>query len=191
MREAELHARGNLPVLITGESGTGKELLARAIHRASSRAEKPFIAVNMAAVTGSVFESEFFGHVKGAYTGADRDRTGYIESANGGTIFLDEIGDLPIELQGKLLRVLQEKEYMKVGSSTTRKTDARFIAATNANLEHKVERGHFRSDLYYRLKGSWVHLPPLRERKEDILVLIDHFLAESGTSIQPDALDAP
>ena len=189
MREAELHARGNLPVLITGESGTGKELLARAIHRASSRAEKPFVAVNMAAVAGSVFESEFFGHVKGAYTGADRDRTGYIESANGGTIFLDEIGDLPIELQGKLLRVLQEKEYMKVGSSTTRKTDARFMAATNANLEHKVERRHFRSDLYYRLKGSWVHLPPLRERKEDIPVLIDHFLAESGTSIKPDALD--
>ncbi len=189
MREAELHARGNLPVLITGESGTGKELLARAIHRVSARSELPFIAVNMAAVAGSVFESEFFGHVKGAYTGADRDRAGYIESADGGTIFLDEIGDLPMELQGKLLRVLQEKEYMKVGSSTTRKTDARFIAATNANLERKVERGNFRPDLYYRLKGSWVHLPPLRERKEDISVLIDHFLTESGTSIQPDALD--
>ena len=188
MREAELHARGNLPVLITGESGTGKELLAQAIHRASSRAEKPFIAVNMAAVAGSVFESEFFGHVKGAYTGADRDRAGHIESADEGTIFLDEIGDLPIELQGKLLRVLQEKEYMKVGSSAPRKTDARFVTATHANLERMVERGKFRPDLYYRLKGSWVHLPPLRERREDIPLLIDHFLAESGTSIQPDAL---
>ena len=188
MREAELHARGNLPVLITGESGTGKELLAQAIHRASSRAEEPFVAVNMAAVAGSVFESEFFGHVKGAYTGADRDRAGHIESAAGGTIFLDEIGDLPIELQGKLLRVLQEREYMKVGSSALRITDARFVTATHANLERMVERGKFRPDLYYRLKGSWVHLPPLRERREDIPLLIDHFLAESGTSIQPEAL---
>jgi DNA-binding NtrC family response regulator len=189
MRESELLARSDLPILITGESGTGKELLARAIHRASGRAEKPFIAVNMAAVAGSVFESEFFGHVKGAYTGADRDRAGHIESANGGTVFLDEIGDLPLELQGKLLRVLQEKEYMKVGSSTPRKTNARFIAATNVHLERMVERGKFRPDLYYRLKGSWVHVPPLRERREDIPLLIDHFLVESGAAIQPDAFD--
>jgi len=189
MRDAELLALGNLPVLITGESGTGKELLARAIHMVSAHAEKPFAAVNMVAVARNVFESEFFGHVKGAYTGAERDRAGYIETADGGTIFLDEIGDLPMELQGKLLRVLQEKEYMKVGSSTPRKTAARFITATNANLERMTERGKFRPDLYYRLKGSWIHLPPLRERQEDLPLLIDHFLTESGTRIKPDALD--
>ncbi len=190
MCESELLARGNLPVLITGESGTGKELLAQAIHRVSMRAEKPFVAVNMAAVAGNVFESEFFGHVKGAFTGADRDHTGYIEAADGGTIFMDEIGDLPMDLQGKLLRVLQEREYMKVGSSTPRKTAARFITATNARLERMVELGKFRPDLYYRLKGSWIHLPPLRERKEDIPLLIDHFLTESGTRIRPCALGA-
>lgn len=189
MRESELLARGNLPVLITGESGTGKELLAQAIHRVSMRAGKPFVAVNMAAVAGNVFESEFFGHVKGAFTGADRDHAGYIEAADGGTIFMDEIGDLPMDLQGKLLRVLQEREYMKVGSSTPRKTAARFITATNARLERMVELGKFRPDLYYRLKGSWIHLPPLRERKEDIPLLIDHFLTESSTRIQPCALD--
>lgn len=190
MRESELLARSDLPILITGESGTGKELLARAIHQASGREEKPFVAVNIAAVSGNVFESEFFGHVKGAYTGADRDRAGYIESAHDGTVFLDEIGDLPMELQGKLLRVLQEKEYMKVGSSLPRRTNVRFIAATNTNLERMVERGKFRPDLYYRLRGSWVRLLPLRERKEDIPLLIDHFLAESGADIEPEAFDA-
>ena len=190
MREAELLARSDLPVLITGESGTGKELLAQAIHRASGRADKPFIAVNIAAVSGTVFESEFFGHVKGAYTGADRDRAGYIESANGGTVFLDEIGDLPMELQGKLLRVLQEKEYMKVGSSSPRKTTARFVTATNTNLERMVDRGKFRPDLFYRLRGSWVRMLPLRERREDIPLLIDHFLAEREAGIEPEALDA-
>jgi transcriptional regulator with PAS, ATPase and Fis domain len=189
MRESELLARSDLPILITGQSGTGKEFLARAIHRASGRAEKPFVAVNMAAISESVFESEFFGHVKGAYTGADRDRAGHIETADGGTVFLDEIGDLPMGLQGKILRVLQEKEYMKVGSSAPKKTNARFIAATHANLERMVERGNFRPDLYYRLRGSWVRMLPLRERREAVPLLIGHFLAKSSARIQPDALD--
>jgi DNA-binding NtrC family response regulator len=178
MKEAELHAVSNLPVLITGESGTGKELLARAIHTASPRRKFPFTPINMASLTGTLFDAEFFGHTKGAFTGAEKDRVGYVEHTNQGTCFLDEIGNMPVELQGKLLRVMQDGEYIKLGTSKTQKTDVRFIAATNADLEQLISRRMFRKDLYYRLRGAWLHLPPLRERKDDILLLISTFLEE-------------
>jgi two-component system response regulator AtoC len=178
LREAELHAFSNVPILITGESGTGKELLSRAIHTASPRAKSPFVPVNMASITSTLFDAEFFGHVRGAFTGAEKDRTGYLEHANQGTLFLDEIGILPIDLQGKLLRVLQEGEYARIGSGRQRKIDVRFIAATNEDLAASLARGTFRKDLYYRIKGALLHLPPLRERQEDIPLLIDRFLSE-------------
>jgi len=178
LREAELHARSDVPVLITGESGTGKELLARAIHQASSRARFPFTPVNMASLNRTLFDAEFFGHTKGAFTGAEKERAGYLEHSNRGTLFLDEIGNLPFELQGKLLRVLQEGEYMKLGTSQPRKANIRFVTATNENLERLMAGGTFRKDLFYRLKGAWLSLPPLRERKEDIPPLIDRFLDE-------------
>jgi DNA-binding NtrC family response regulator len=178
LKEAELHGRSNAPILITGESGTGKELLARAIHLASPRAGYPFTAVNMAIPTANLFEAEFFGHTKGAFTGAEQDRQGYLEYSEGGTLFLDEIGALSIELQGKLLRMLQEGEYLKLGSSKSHKADVRFIAATNDNLNQLLAQGLFRQDLFYRLRGAWIHLTPLRERKEDILLLANKFLEE-------------
>ncbi|MHC1741932.1 MAG: sigma-54-dependent transcriptional regulator [Syntrophobacteraceae bacterium] len=181
LREAELHAVSDVPILITGESGTGKELLAQAIHRASRRSSRPFTAVNMASVSDPLFDAEFFGHTKGAFTGAERDRVGYLEHTSGGTLFLDEIGHLPPSLQGKLLRVLQEGEYMKLGSSRPQKVDIRFIAATNMDIEQMVRKGSFRQDLYYRLKGAWLHLPPLSERAEDIPLLINRFLEEVST----------
>jgi len=176
MKEAELHAGSNVPVLITGESGTGKELLARAIHAASAR--YPLTAVNMASLNGSLFEAEFFGNTRGAFTGAEKDRKGYLEYTNHGSLFLDEIGSLPLELQGKLLRVIQEQEYIKLGTSQTQKTDVRFIAATNEDLDRLVLKGLFRKDFYYRLNTAWLHIPPLRERKEDIPLLINRFLEE-------------
>ena len=176
LKEAELHASSQVPVLITGESGTGKELLARAIHGASPRAQHPFTPINMASLTSSLFEAEFFGHTKGAFTGADTGRVGYLEYTNHGTLFLDEIGDLPLPLQGKLLRVLQDGEYSKLGSSSRQKVDLRFIAATNENLEQMIAQKRFRKDLYYRIRGGWLHLPPLRERKEDIILLTRKFL---------------
>jgi len=183
MKEAELHAVSNVPVLITGESGTGKELLARAIHDASPRAKQLFTPVNMAGLTGTLFDSEFFGHTKGAFTGAEQDRKGYLETANRGTLFLDEIGHLPLELQGKLLRVLQDGEFLKVGASHFQKTDIRFIAATNIELDPLIAKDKFRKDLFYRLKGAWLHLPPLQERREDIPLLIDTFMDEfEGTN---------
>ncbi|MDH7479438.1 MAG: sigma-54 dependent transcriptional regulator, partial [Syntrophomonadaceae bacterium] len=175
--------RSNAPVLITGESGTGKELLARAIHQASTRANRPFVAVNMASLSGTLFESEFFGHVRGAFTGADRDREGYLEAAAGGTLLLDEIGDLSLELQGKLLRVLQEREFIKLGTNRVRRTEVRFIAATNRDLEAAVGKGQFRKDLYYRLKVAWIHIPPLRDRMEDVRPLTEHFLKEMGRGV--------
>ncbi|MFH0994537.1 MAG: sigma-54 dependent transcriptional regulator [Pseudomonadota bacterium] len=178
LKEAELHAVSNVPILITGESGTGKELLARAIHTASNREQGPFIPVNMASLSSTLFDDDFFGHVRGAFTGAAQDHTGYLDRANHGTLFLDEIGILPIDLQGKLLRVLQEGEFAKLGTSRTQKTDARFVAATNENLDTLLKRGKFRKDLYYRLKGAQLHLPPLRERPDDIPLLIDRFVAE-------------
>lgn len=180
LREAELHARSNVPILITGDSGTGKELLARAIHEASSRAESPFLPINMAALPAHLFESGFFGHMKGAFTGAEKQQRGYLEAGDGGTLFLDEIGNLPLGLQGKLLRVFQDGEYTMVGSTRPRKTNARFVAATNADLNRLMEKNLFRKDLYYRLRGAWLHLPPLRERKEDIPLLINHFLMAAG-----------
>jgi transcriptional regulator with PAS, ATPase and Fis domain len=137
----------------------------------------------MASLTGSLFEAEFFGHTKGAFTGAEKDRMGYLEQTNKGTLFLDEISNLPVELQGKLLRVLQEGEYLKVGTSTPQRTDVRFIAATNADLDRMMDKGMFRKDLYYRLRGAWLHLPPLRERREDIPLLVNKFLEDfSGVS---------
>jgi two-component system, NtrC family, response regulator AtoC len=178
LKEAELHAASDVPVLITGESGTGKELLARAVHAASPRATSVFTPVNMASLAGTLFDSEFFGHTKGAFTGAEKDRPGYLEHSNGGTLFLDEISTLPLELQGKLLRVLQDGEYLKLGTDTPRKTDARFISATNEDLEKLTVKKLFRRDLYYRLKGGWLHLPALRQRKEDIPVLVNYFLNE-------------
>jgi len=163
-------------VLITGESGTGKELVARALHYGGRRAFKPFVAVNCSALSESLLESELFGHVKGAFTGATREREGRFEAANGGTILLDEIGDLSPLIQLKLLRVLQEKVYERVGDSRQRKADVRIITSTNRDLKEKVRRGELREDLYYRLKVIEIALPPLRERPEDIPLLIGHFL---------------
>jgi DNA-binding NtrC family response regulator len=178
LKEAELHAASDVPVLITGETGTGKELLAGAIHAASSRAGCVYTPINMDSLAPTLFDAEFFGHTRGAFTGAEKERTGYLESTHRGTLFLDEIGNLPLELQGKLLRVLQEGEYIKLGTSTPRKTNVRFIAATNKVLEKMITQKKFRKDLYYRLKVGWLHLPPLRERKTDIPALINSFVAK-------------
>jgi len=188
LKEAELHAASDVPILITGESGTGKELLARAIHLASPRRAQPFLPVNMAALTGELFESEFFGHTKGAFTGAERERAGHVRHCNGGTLFLDEIGNLPLPMQGKLLRVLQDGEFTPVGSSAPQRADIRFVAATNEDLERMVADNRFRRDLYYRIRGSWLHLPALRERAEDIPALIEHFLkgTPGGEAVRVD-----
>ncbi len=178
LKEAELHAGSDVPILITGESGTGKELLARAIHAVSPRARYPFMPVNMAAINPGLFESEFFGHTRGAFTGAEKERVGYLKHANHGTLFLDEIGNLPLEMQGKLLRVLQDGEYTPLGSNVSQKVDVRIVTATNENLELLISEKKFRKDLYYRIRGGWLHLPPLRERSEDISLLVDRFLEE-------------
>ena len=177
LKEAELHAASDVPVLITGESGTGKELLARAIHQASPRRAHPFTAINMASLNGNLFDSEFFGHTRGAYTGAEKDRAGYLEYTDKGTLFMDEIGLLPLEVQGKLLRFMQDGRYLKLGTSADKHADVRFVAATNTNLENRMKQGQFRKDLYYRIRGGWLHLPPLRERKKDIPLLIRTFLS--------------
>jgi len=189
LKEAELHAESDVPVLITGESGTGKELLAKAIHRSSPRAQFPFTSINMASLTGSLFDAEFFGHTKGAFTGAEKDRAGYLEHSNRGSLFLDEIGDLPLDFQGKLLRVLQEGEIIKLGTSQARKIDVRFIAATNADLDKLLTKGQFRKDLYYRLKGAWLRILPLRERRDDIPILINAFLREFRGEVGADVLE--
>src|SRR5262245_16080185 len=166
----------NATVLILGESGTGKELVAREIHKASSRRDGAMVRVNCAAVPRDLFKSEFFGHVKGAFTGALRDRIGRFELAHGGTLFLDEVSEIPIELQSKLLRAIQEGEYERVGSEQTLKTDVRLVAATNRNLTDEVRKGKFREDLYYRLNVFPINLVPLRERKPDVPLLAAHFL---------------
>ncbi|MCX6572154.1 MAG: sigma-54-dependent Fis family transcriptional regulator [Candidatus Aminicenantes bacterium] len=171
------------PVFISGESGTGKELAARIIHETGRRRAGPFVAVNCAAIPEALIESELFGHARGAFTGAVRDKTGLVEEATGGTFFLDEIGDLPLALQSKLLRVLEEKKVRRVGETRHRAVDARFVSATNKDLDHEVERGRFRQDLYYRLKIIAIDLPPLRERPEDALLLLNHFLDEFSRSM--------
>jgi DNA-binding NtrC family response regulator len=182
LKEAELHAGSDVPILITGESGTGKELLARAIHAVSPRARYPFMPVNMAAVSAGLFETEFFGHTRGAFTGAEKERIGYLKHANHGTLFLDEIGNLPPEMQGNLLRVLQDGEYTPVGSSISQKVDVRVVAATNEDLEGLIAGKLFRKDLFYRIRGGWLHLPPLRERGGDIPLLVNRFLEEYGAA---------
>ena len=169
-------AESKATVLITGENGTGKEVLAKAIHYMSSRKEKPFIAVNVPALTETLLESELFGHEKGAFTGADKMKKGRFEIADGGTLFLDEVGDIPQSIQVKLLRVLQEHQFERVGGTERIEVDVRIIAATNKDLEQKIKEGTFREDLYYRLNVVSINIPPLRERKEDILPLIENFI---------------
>lgn len=168
----------DLTVLITGESGTGKEVIAKAIHAYSKRSQKPMISVNCGAIPEGLIESELFGHEKGAFTSAVETRQGYFEIANGGTIFLDEIGEMPIGTQVKLLRVLENGEFMRVGSSNLRKTDVRVIAATNKILEYEVQQKRFRTDLYFRLRSVNIFLPELRNRKEDIPLLVEYFIKE-------------
>lgn len=176
--KAKLVAASDASVLIRGESGTGKEMLARAIHRASNRAAKPFVAVNCGAIPEQLLESELFGHMKGSFTGAARDYKGLFQAADGGTVFLDEIGDMPLALQVKLLRVLQEKEIRPVGSTQTIAVNVRIISATHRNLEEAIRDGAFREDLYYRLNVVSFALPSLAERREDIPVLATHFLKQ-------------
>ncbi|MCZ7583922.1 MAG: sigma-54 dependent transcriptional regulator [Deltaproteobacteria bacterium] len=163
-------------VLITGESGTGKELFARAIHQLSPRRDKPLIVVNCGAIPDNLLESELFGHIKGAFTGAHQTREGLFEKAQGGTLFLDEVSELPIDLQVKLLRAIQEEEIMRVGDRKPIKLDIRIVAATNRNLDEEVQEGRFREDLHYRLNVVSLHIPPLAERKEDLPLLVKHFI---------------
>ncbi|MCH7962420.1 MAG: sigma-54-dependent Fis family transcriptional regulator [Bacteroidetes bacterium] len=178
----EIFAPTNETVLISGETGTGKDLLARKIHDLSPRHQGPFIAVNLASISPSLFESELFGHKKGTFTGAGNDKMGYFEAAQNGTIFLDEIGELPLELQGKLLRTIQYNEIMRLGDPKPINLDIRIISATNRNLLDAVNRKEFRADLYYRLNRGFIHIPPLRKRGDDVLILADHFL-ETGNKI--------
>jgi transcriptional regulator with PAS, ATPase and Fis domain len=189
-------ARHNTTVLITGESGTGKEVIARAIHKMSPRSERSFTAINCAAIPEQLLESELFGHTKGAFTGATSDHPGLFELANGGTLLLDEIADLPQALQAKLLRVLEESEIRRLGARESKKIDVRVLAATGRPMEQAVERGEFRSDLYYRLNVVRLHIPPLRERPEDIPELLTHFARQVAqrlghpVSVTPAALVA-
>ena len=176
MQEVELVAPSDATVLILGETGTGKELVAGAIHQSSRRRDKPLVRVNCTSIPKELFESEFFGHTKGAFTGAIRDRAGRFEAANGGTLFLDEVGEIPPELQSKLLRVLQEKSYERIGEEKTRHTDVRIVAATNRDLKTEAATGRFREDLYYRLNVFPLKVAALRERKEDIPLLAAHFV---------------
>jgi two-component system nitrogen regulation response regulator GlnG len=180
-------ARSNITVLINGESGTGKELVAQALHRHSPRSDAHFIALNMAAIPRDLLESELFGHERGAFTGAQNRREGRFEQADGGTLFLDEIGDMPAELQTRLLRVLADGEFYRVGGHTAVKVDVRIIAATHQNLESLVKEGRFREDLFHRLNVIRIHLPSLRERREDVPLLMQHFLAEAAKELSVEA----
>ena len=192
----QLVAAKRCTILISGETGTGKEVIAKAIHAASNRAAQPMVSVNCTALPATLIESELFGHAKGAFTGAIASRLGRFEQANRGSLFLDEIGDLPLEAQAKILRVLQEQEFQRVGSSETVRVDVRVIAASNVDLEQAVREKRFREDLYYRLNVVPIHLPPLRERRDDIPLLLQHFLdkiriAENAEpkQISPEAID--
>jgi two-component system nitrogen regulation response regulator GlnG len=185
-------AGSSMTVLITGESGTGKELVARALHDHSPRENKPFVALNTSAIASELLESELFGHEKGAFTGADSRRIGRFEQADGGTLFLDEIGDMSTELQTRLLRVLAESEFYRVGGQTAIKVDVRVIAATNQDLARAVKESRFREDLYHRLNVIRINTPPLRQRQEDIPLLLQHYLAEAAQELgsSPKSLDA-
>jgi nitrogen regulation protein NR(I) len=192
-----LLTQNDLTVLVTGESGVGKELVARGIHDYAPRRTAPFVAINCAAIADNLLESELFGHEKGAFTGADQRRIGRCEAAGEGTLFLDEIGEMPLPLQGKLLRVLQERSFERVGSTTPIALRARIIAASNRNLEGEVARGRFREDLYHRLRLVTLLIPPLRKRKDDIGILAEHFLHQANTELgrqlggmEPSVLDA-
>jgi two-component system nitrogen regulation response regulator GlnG len=180
-------SHSNATVLINGESGTGKELVALALHRHSARADKPFVALNMAAIPRDLLESELFGHERGAFTGAQSRRVGRFEQADGGTLMLDEIGDMPAELQTRLLRVLADGEFYPVGAHTPKKVDVRIIAATHQNLEELVRDGRFREDLFHRLNVIRIQIPPLRERREDVPLLMRHFLARAATELEVEA----
>jgi len=174
------------PVFVSGESGTGKELIARAIHSRGIRCHGQFVAVNCGAIPEHLLESELFGYTRGAFTGALRDKAGLIEEADAGTFFLDEVGDLSLPLQAKLLRLLQEKEIRRIGENRTRSVDARFISATNKDIEEEVESGRFREDLYYRLRIITIDIPPLRERKDDLIVLMNYFIEKYSREIRRD-----
>jgi len=178
LEQARLYAESNANILITGESGTGKELLAEFVHAHSSRTDAPFVAINCSAIPNELLESELFGHAKGAFTGASRDRQGLFVSADHGTVLLDEIGDMPLLLQAKLLRVLQEGKIRPLGAHELIDIDIRVISSTHVDLERAIGEGRFREDLYYRLNVVSLHIPPLRERPEDIAILAQHFLRE-------------
>jgi len=180
IRQMRQIAPSTIPVLVTGESGTGKELVARAIHTQSRRAAGRFVPLNCAGLSESILEDELFGHVRGAFTGAEKDREGRFEYASGGTLFLDEVGDMPLNMQAKLLRVLESGEVVRLGDNEARHVDVRLISATNRDLEEAVRTRAFREDLYFRIKGARLHLPPLRERREDIPMLARHFLEQAA-----------
>ena len=167
-------APSTIPVLVTGESGTGKELIAAAIHKTSKRSQKRYVTFNAAGQSESLLEDQLFGHVRGAFTGADKDREGVFEYADGGTVFLDEIGDMPLGMQPKLLRVLENGDVVRLGSNDSRKTDVRFVSATNRDLKQMVQAGEFRDDLFFRVRGAEIHVPPLRERRDDVPILVQH-----------------
>jgi formate hydrogenlyase transcriptional activator len=191
LSQVEIVAPTESTVLILGETGTGKELIARAIHNFSSRQDRPFVKLNSAAIPSGLLESELFGHEKGAFTGAIAPRIGRFELAHGGTLFLDEVGDIPLELQPKLLRVLQEQEFERLGSTRTMRVDVRVIAATNADLAQRLADKQFRHDLYYRLNVFPISIPPLRDRREDIPVLVRHFLQKYGRRMKKEIETIP